>query len=190
MFDGTNDQSTIPNSSTYNNSNSKTVEMWMNVGNVGSSFVNIITNRTDDFNVNFTFLLDNRKLVRTWNPTGADNMVLIYSFGNGTNGYYAYSKDKFGTTNGDNIWHQIVGITDMSQNKIFLYYDGILVNTAVTSGTPVLPNNSVRIGSGYTNASFDFPLNGKVSTLRIYNRALSASEIQQNYNALKSRFNL
>jgi len=29
-----------------------------------------------------------------------------------------------------------------------------------------------------------------VSSVKIYNRALSVAEIQQNYNALKSRFNL
>jgi hypothetical protein len=33
-------------------------------------------------------------------------------------------------------------------------------------------------------------LNGNVSSVQIYNRALSAQEVQQNYNALKSRFGL
>jgi hypothetical protein len=35
-----------------------------------------------------------------------------------------------------------------------------------------------------------FPWLGKISNIRIYNRALSADEILQNYNATKSRFNL
>ena len=33
-------------------------------------------------------------------------------------------------------------------------------------------------------------LNGKIYTARVYNRALSAQEISQNYNALKNRFGL
>ena len=32
--------------------------------------------------------------------------------------------------------------------------------------------------------------NGKISNTQIYNRALSASEVLQNYNALKGRFGL
>jgi hypothetical protein len=33
-------------------------------------------------------------------------------------------------------------------------------------------------------------MNGKIGNAQIYNRALSATEIEQNYNALKSRFGL
>jgi len=32
--------------------------------------------------------------------------------------------------------------------------------------------------------------NGVIATGQIYNRALSAAEVQQNYNALKGRFGL
>lgn len=35
-----------------------------------------------------------------------------------------------------------------------------------------------------------YPINGNIATIQLYNRALSASEIQQNYNALKGRFGL
>jgi len=38
------------------------------------------------------------------------------------------------------------------------------------------------------NANYYFP--GKVAANYIYNRALSSTEITQNYNALKSRFGL
>ena len=128
IFDGTDDQISIPNSSTYNNTMSKTVDVWINVGNIGNNFCIILTNRgVDDYNVNLTFLLDNRKVVRTWNPSGTDNMVLIYSMGTGTNGYYSFSKEKLGTTNGDSLWHNIVGVTDLTQNKLFLYSIGSVV---------------------------------------------------------------
>jgi hypothetical protein len=42
-----------------------------------------------------------------------------------------------------------------------------------------------------TNPSlFSYPIIGKVGITKIYNRALTQSEITQNYNALKSRYNL
>ena len=47
--------------------------------------------------------------------------------------------------------------------------------TQLTIGQ-ILPNNSARI------------INGNVYSTKIYNRALSATEIAQNYNALKSRY--
>ena len=47
----------------------------------------------------------------------------------------------------------------------------------------------------YSNSSTmsilgDDGFNGKVSNVKIYNRALSSGEVQQNYNALKGRFGL
>jgi hypothetical protein len=48
-----------------------------------------------------------------------------------------------------------------------------------------------RIGDGSSFAD-NYPayMKGKISNLKIYNRALTSSEILQNYNALKSRFGL
>jgi hypothetical protein len=50
-------------------------------------------------------------------------------------------------------------------------------------------NTSVWIGSidpSYQPWYYD----GRISNIQIYNKALSAQEVQQNYNALKSRFGL
>jgi hypothetical protein len=50
-------------------------------------------------------------------------------------------------------------------------------------------NTSVWIGS--INPSFQpWYYDGRIANVQIYNRALSAAEIAQNYNAQKSRFNL
>jgi hypothetical protein len=63
------------------------------------------------------------------------------------------------------------------------------VNT--TASSPV-----TATGFNFSNSNFSIGLNnpgenyfdGKVSIARIYNRALTATEIAQNYNALKSRY--
>jgi len=54
------------------------------------------------------------------------------------------------------------------------------LNTAYASNPFYIGNVS---GSG-------FPYKGDISTVQIYNRALSAAEITQNYNALKGRYGL
>lgn len=75
-------------------------------------------------------------------------------------------------------------------NDMKLYQNGVLVSY-VNRGSST-PNNidytgvPFRIGSRENIA----PYNGNISTVQIYNRALSAQEVQQNYNALKSRFGL
>ncbi|HZR15726.1 MAG TPA: LamG-like jellyroll fold domain-containing protein [Verrucomicrobiae bacterium] len=87
------------------------------------------------------------------------------------------------------IWHHLVVIFDKSQaaaNEIQLYLDGILQSAqaqpASSDNTNYFGNNPLylmsRAGSG------DFA-SGVIDDFRIYNRALSASEIQQLYGATK-----
>ena len=51
------------------------------------------------------------------------------------------------------------------------------------------PVNNLYIGCRADDAASAF-LSGSLSNLQIYNKALPASEILQNYNAQKSRFGL
>jgi len=49
-------------------------------------------------------------------------------------------------------------------------------------------SNNLTIGESYYGSNVLF--NGKLSVASIYNRALSASEIKQNFNALRGRFGI
>lgn len=66
-----------------------------------------------------------------------------------------------------------------------LYVDGIFFSTIST----ILNLETSPIGSigNWTSGTY---WAGSIATSQIYNRALSASEIQQNYNATKARFGL
>lgn len=66
-----------------------------------------------------------------------------------------------------------------------LYLNGVLVNT-VTNSTNI-GTNSFRMG---TNTGGGEVLNGKIPVMKLYNRALSAGEVRQNYLHYKTRFNL
>ena len=89
----------------------------------------------------------------------------------------------------DNTWRQFTIVKTSTQ--ILLYVNGILENS--TSGTFTSDVDSVgvipRIGNGLNNIN-NRHFKGNIAQVSIYNRALSAAEIQQNYNALKSRFGL
>jgi len=86
----------------------------------------------------------------------------------------------------DNQWHLIVSIRSGTTHTI--YGDGITNSVSGTVSGTALDSTAFYIG--VENPLFNTYLRGNIASVQIYNRALSASEILQNYNALKSRFNL
>ena len=82
----------------------------------------------------------------------------------------------------DGVWHHLVGVVDST--NILLYVDG----TVKASQGKI---------SGITNSEQNIVIGGnhlgryqscRIASAKIYNRALNATEILQNYNATKSRF--
>ena len=66
------------------------------------------------------------------------------------------------------------------------YKNGILRNTlSYTQGS--VTTATYYIGASHANPRF---INGRIAIAQIYNRALSADEVLQNYNATKTRFGL
>ena len=79
----------------------------------------------------------------------------------------------------DNEWHHIVGTYDKTAMKI--YIDGTLedTNTDFSGNLPIVDGN-LRIGADYQPIPDNF-FNGLIDEARIYNRALSADEIAEQY---------
>ena len=85
-----------------------------------------------------------------------------------------------------NTWYFICGTHDASNNNV-LYVNGVVENT-LSRGISYNTNAVTEIGVFYTGGTL--PLDGDIPTVMTYNRALTTSEILQNYNATKSRFGL
>ena len=83
-------------------------------------------------------------------------------------------------------WYNCTISTNGTTHNIYL--NGQLINS---NSTATQTGNVTRIviGSYLLNGGNE-QFNGLISNVKIYNRVLSASEISQNYNALKGRFNL
>jgi hypothetical protein len=85
------------------------------------------------------------------------------------------------------VWYNIGFTYNGSTNNIYL--NGILDNSVTaTVGAITASSANFIIGATYTVGSN--PFNGNIANVKLYNRALSASEILQNYNATKGRFRL
>ena len=76
---------------------------------------------------------------------------------------------------------------DASTGKISLYKNAELLASYANSNYAGMPNNSSNFRLGVDN-SLNKDLPGKFYFFRIYNKCLSASEVQQNYNATRGRF--
>ena len=68
-----------------------------------------------------------------------------------------------------------------------IYFNGSLLISSVRADVITYYNQEVWIGRGNYPSSY---FSGKIASTKFYNRALTAAEIQQNYNATKGRFNL
>jgi len=81
----------------------------------------------------------------------------------------------------DNTWHFIVG-TRNSAGYLRIYIDGELDNTEQYSAPPAQINFPVTIGAGYQDGTtIQSFFAGLIDEVRIYNRALSESEIEELY---------
>jgi len=149
---------------------------------------------TTSFTLNFFFKTSTsgvKLLMGMYNGSGADwwigtlsNGTLNFSFGSPTKSDIATS-----TVVTDGIWKMGTCIYDKSINSIFLYLNGSLQNSSNTIPSTVnQPGGNMTIGRFGDLSGFYWP--GNMSNVQLYNRALSASEVQQNFNAYRNRFNL
>jgi hypothetical protein len=118
--------------------------------------------------------------------TGTGNQ---YAFGV-ESGSTAYSTGNSPTQLSLNTWYQLVGQRDGANFKTYL--NGTLTVNVTSSGftTSSIINNvgrNLRINNSAVN---DYYTNADNANIKIYNRALSADEVSQNFNALRGRYGI
>ena len=86
-----------------------------------------------------------------------------------------------------NVWNHVI-CTYNGSIKI-IYVNGIQVASVNASGTLNTGQTNQYIGK-YGNAGNNYPFNGRIGESRVYNIALSAAQVLQNYNATKGKFGL
>ena len=116
--------------------------------------------------------------------SAAANQSRFIGIYNQTYYFGGYSNDITAVGFQTNTWFNMVGVYDGTNAS--MYINGVLVSgpTAKTWNTVA---STAQIGRQTNGGEY---WNGRVSNTQIYNRALTAAEISQNYNALKHRFGL
>jgi hypothetical protein len=173
VFDGTNDYVDIALTPNIQfGTLDFTISYWINPISKISSFPSIFTNYNGWGTGAIYFGVDHN---------GIPNKYSFYINGSLT-AAYTTSNISYGN------WEQIIAVRDAGIIK--LYLNGTQNGTTI-DGTGIVLNgrNSslVRIGAIQGESNY---YNGRIASTQIYNRALSAQEVLQNYNATKSRFNI
>ena len=163
VLDGSNDYIEIPHNAVFNFTTGLTISSWIKTTMSVDAY--IATKQENSF----FFAIG---------PAGTTAGKASF-FLNGTSGGWLQSTATVSTGNWVNL------IATWSSNISSIYVNGILDISATRSGTLSTGPNSVYFGWRNVNQFL-----GNLSNYQFYNRALSAPEVLQNYNVLKSRFGL
>jgi hypothetical protein len=98
--------------------------------------------------------------------------------------YFDDTNAALGTTLSLNTWYHGVYVANVETSTRQLYINGSLVDNNTLTKRLRQYTSAYYIGA----ASVDYASNSIVSTARAYNRALSATEIQQNFNATRKTY--
>jgi hypothetical protein len=96
-----------------------------------------------------------------------------------------------------NEWTHVVGTAEYNGSSSYtqtLYINGQSVSSTTAAASGTWGDGTSRVFAIFGNVEATHQnnncLNGKVALANVYNRALSTSEVFQNYNATKGRFGL
>jgi len=123
-------------------------------------------------------------LVSDWNGLG---MTLRFNGPTSADFYVYGSNRRITATYTFNVgsWYNIVGVMD--GDNMYMYINSALVGTQTLAEDIGASPSTLKIGTRGDGS--DRPAQ-TIGCLQIYNRALSAEEILQNYNALRIRYGL
>jgi hypothetical protein len=172
VFDGTNDYVSVAKQTAFVNASQFTMTAWMKRRLSNSK---VILYQGADGNNDVAFEL--------WNDGFA-----YFEVGNATNSYANIS-------NTSTDWQYLTMVFDGTQignsnrlkcyingNLLAVSYSGTIPSTSGPSNSVFSIGNSQGIGGNFSD--------GNVAQVFIYNRALSSSEVQQNFNATRGRYGI
>jgi hypothetical protein len=171
-FDGTNDYVSITqNSNTRLQNNYQTLSFFVYITSVGPNEAAFLWNVGANPTGMFLF----------WSPTAINMQIQT----GGTYINYPVS-----VTNALNTWMNITYIINNVGRTMTAYKNGALVGTSSQWSIFTPPNDVVELGSNRATGNTGDYIKGRVANVLVYNRALTAAEISQNYETDKSKFGL
>jgi hypothetical protein len=155
-----------------------TMEVWVNQSVLGND---VVLGKFDNGGLSN----DVSYSIRTTNTTYYSQL----GSGSGTgSSLFVDSTSYVGTIN---TWYQIVYVfTNVASNTFETFVNGVSIGSVSHSLSSILnSSNPLYIGS-YNGGEFSQWFDGKIGITRLYNSALTSSQVLQNFNADKSKYGL
>ena len=174
-FDGYDDEIEVPNSDLLNILGDITISAWFNsaVAPTFRTSYTIVSKRDtiNGYNIPFDAQINYQYGI----PTDYGKPMFVSAVNN------SYQTLESPATISENVWNHIAMVVK-SSNLIIYLNDSVILNTTIDNSLRIGNSAPLWIGSG---ARPDYPaerFSGSIDDIRIYNRALSDSEIQILYN--------
>lgn len=160
-----NSKVTVPNSTSLQLTGDLTLSIWINPSN-------------------FTYrlnLLDKRYYgefaLTLFENSGS---LLYFHHADGSPNYFTFTAFDTGTITTTGGWQHIVITRNAATRTVTSYYNGTLKKTAtyLITQLPTSSTDPIKIGNGYAGG-----FTGKIDEVKIYNKALSGSEVTALYNS-------
>lgn len=153
-----------------------------------NSLLNTFSAMTLEIIVKYTTTND-QIFVQKWNYSGGSQGYTIELYANeiaaacytGTN----YLRVAVSSYPANNVYHMVLTLSGTTQT---LYINGVSVSSNSSGAVPSLAGTALTIGNR-SNLTGTY-LGGNVYLTKFYNRALTASEILQNFNAYRTRYGI
>ncbi len=173
-FNGTNSQVSIPdNAALEPGSGSWTIEAWFKPKTITGTLVGKYSNGGAGVNISYALRLVGGNAIRADYSTGA-NVI---------------TTDNYTLT--ANNWVHMVYVWDKTNNNIYTYSNGLLKQTKAISIAGSILNTTTNLFLGaYNGGEYAQYFDGQLGIVRIYKKALSASEVLKNYDANKSLYGI
>jgi hypothetical protein len=168
VFDGIDDYADCGNNPVLNFTTNFTIGTWVNANATQASVDSGILGKITSNDAYLGYML--------WFTGG--RIVTLYIRGNSLGSTFSL---------GSNIWYYVVGTYNGTTAS--LYINGVLNSSTNLSISANATASNFWVGKyGFIDGSRNFT--GKIAISQAYNRALSPSEVSQNFNALRGRFGI
>lgn len=174
-FNGSSTYALVNNSNTLSDTDSLSIDLWFRSTDVQTRVNDLIGKGSSDADEEYCILVNN---------------FIYFDIGAGTG---PYTQPSYTFLN--NTWYHIVCTHERvaSSSSLKIYINGILLSSGVVTPTATPNDNAlpVSLGRRYYNSDPNLrTLNGSLPSVKIYNKVLTATEVNQNFNAHRGRYGI
>jgi hypothetical protein len=171
-FNGSSSQVSIPDNAVLEpGTGSWSIEVWMKPNNITGTVIGKYSNGGAGVNISYALRLIGSNAIRADFSNGSGVIT--------TDNYILRA----------NNWVQMVYVWDRTINYIYTYANGVLKQSKANASVTSILNTSTNLYLGsYNGGEYSQYYDGQLGIVRMYKKALSATEVLKNYDASKSLY--